>query len=453
MSISRKTMLIVTVCTLLIVGFGTALTYIQMRETVISSQTRYAALVAEGAEGSFSVQGELTRLNNTFLFISGAGFLVMVLSLAGVWFFSNRFMVRPLQRLNRIAARVAAGDLTVVDLEAGSGVIRSKDEIGELYQAVTTMTAQLKLLIHNAQGASEQVHTLSVRTEETNTSAYEANRKAVALVSEINGHARAEKDNIQNIYAAIEGISQGIEQVAAKAEAVSSGSRIMEERADLGEQVVDRTLNAIDAAADKINQTSIKVAQLAARTEEINEIAGMITGIANQTNLLALNASIEAARAGESGRGFSVVASEIRKLAEQAKEAAGSISSILEHIRPEMKSVVANIEQAVQEADTGLAATKETTDTFQAIREQIGAVSRQIADVTSLAETMTANSQEAVAAMAEIASSAVFTFDSTDEVAVHLQTEEESLSKTVEMSHALSSLSVSLNEELRKFRT
>ncbi|MDF2925058.1 MAG: putative methyl-accepting chemotaxis protein [Paenibacillaceae bacterium] len=525
MSISKKMMLIVTVFTLLIVGFGTGLTYIQMRGTVISSQERYAAvaigamtemiapaavasdvqaamekvknrnpqmkelrLVEGGGEAAqsgpdfrvtaarqgsrllvqapvfladeagyrveayFSVQEELDSLNRTFMWIAGAGFLVMAGSLAGVWGFSNRHMAHPIKKLKNVATQVAGGNLAV-DLEMESFGSRSRDEIGDLYQAVAGMTGQLKLLIHNAQTASQHVHELSVQAEDINASAYETNRKAAMLVSEINVYTRTGKDNIQHIYKAIEGISQGIARIAGSAEAVSSGSRMMQDRANHGEQVVGKTLSSIESVTRKINTTAEQITSLAERTEEITYIAELIKGIANQTNLLALNASIEAARAGDAGRGFSIVAGEIRKLAEQSSQAAGSISAIVDHIRPEMGSVVANIEQVAEEADKGLEATRKTTDSFHGIKEQISAVSLQIADVASFVETMSVSSREAVAAMGEVSSYAVFTADSASQVAEHLHSEGESLRNTLEMSHSLSGVSVSLNQELGKFRT
>ena len=240
-------------------------------------------------------------------------------------------------------------------------------------------------------------------------------------------------DNLRNIVSQTVGISTGItlaaqqlkttseeiatsaEQVASQAGTVATASEEMAatssdiarnctmaadasqqstESANLGIKVVQETITGMSIIADRVNQTSSTIEALGARSEQIGAIIGTIEDIADQTNLLALNAAIEAARAGEQGRGFAVVADEVRALAERTTKATKEIGTMIKAIQEETKEAVNAMGDGVIEVEKGAVSSKKSGQALEEILLRINEVSMQISQVATATEQQTATTNE-----------------------------------------------------------
>ena len=169
-----------------------------------------------------------------------------------------------------------------------------------------------------------------------------------------------------------------------------------------GSEVVNHAVQSIQRIAVKVQQSAKTVESLGTRSEQIGNIVGTIEDIADQTNLLALNAAIEAARAGEQGRGFAVVADEVRALAERTTKATREIGEMIKSIQKETKSAVSAMEEGVQEVERGTEDAARSGKALEEILEQVGDVTSQINQIATAAEQQTATTNEISKSMHEI---------------------------------------------------
>lgn len=169
-----------------------------------------------------------------------------------------------------------------------------------------------------------------------------------------------------------------------------------------GSEVVNHAVQSIQRIAVKVQQSAKTVESLGSRSEQIGNIVGTIEDIADQTNLLALNAAIEAARAGEQGRGFAVVADEVRALAERTTKATREIGEMIKAIQQETKSAVAAMEEGVQEVERGTKDAARSGKALEEILNQVGDVTSQINQIATAAEQQTATTNEISKSMHEI---------------------------------------------------
>ena len=237
----------------------------------------------------------------------------------------------------------------------------------------------------------------------------------VNLISRVIGNALLVAESAGVVYSTSEQMATGADQVAGQAGTVATASEEMaatsgeiaqnchmaaqganhaSEVAQAGAAVVNNTVTAMSQIADRVQATAQTVGSLGDRSDQIGEIIGTIEDIADQTNLLALNAAIEAARAGEQGRGFAVVADEVRALAERTTRATREIGEMIKAIQSETKGAVASMEAGVVEAKKGTAEAGKSGEALQQILDQINAVSMQVSQIATATEQQNATTAE-----------------------------------------------------------
>lgn len=272
--------------------------------------------------------------------------------------------------IRRVMERLAAGDLTVDPLK-----LRSKDEIGQVAESINHMTENIKALIERAIGLSQTVSNasqeISLNTEEVvRSSSHSANdaQTMTMLVSELT--------------IAVSSVAQNAEKASTMYQQTAS--------------ITTNNMRVVDASIHEMNAASDEMSKLQEDSKKIGKILDLIDDIAEQTNLLALNAAIEAARAGEHGRGFAVVADEVRKLAERSGEATRQISQIIETMQE-------NTAKSTSAVNTGVKSSIEAAAAFNKIKEIVNETAQIISEIAAASEEQAAQADDVLQSVQSIA--------------------------------------------------
>jgi methyl-accepting chemotaxis protein len=295
-----------------------------------------------------------------------------IASLVTFWIVNS--ITRPLDAAVETADRIADRDLTV----EVSGV--NSTETGRLMAAMGNMVANLRDIVSQTSSISASIASSSTQLHET-SERIASGAEQVACQTQTVATASVEMSATSN-------------DIAQNCHAAARSSQQASSAAETGAQVVAQTVQVMNRIADRVNATSKTVESLGARSDQIGAIVGTIEDIADQTNLLALNAAIEAARAGEQGRGFAVVADEVRALAERTTKATREISEMIKAIQSETKGAVSAMEEGVREVKQGTQEAAKSGSALQEILDQINAVSLQVNQIATAAEEQTATISE-----------------------------------------------------------
>ncbi|MHB1167476.1 MAG: methyl-accepting chemotaxis protein, partial [Carboxydocellales bacterium] len=362
-----------------------------------------------------------TTLNMANKVIIGLASLAVAIGLFLGFFISGR-IVSSVNSLLRLSNQIAAGDLSDHTV-----VIKTSDEIRDLADACYKMQTKIRELVTNILSATRQVNNTGLTVAKNAQETTEATELVARAISEIASGAASQANLVNNtmltvnqVDTAIQQIAQGameqannmgvtasmvgqmvqsIQDVATNAQTVANSAEMTRDAASKGERAVELTIQGMDGIKSKVFETASKVKELGEHSQQIGEIIQVISDIAEQTNLLALNAAIEAARAGEHGKGFAVVADEVRKLAERSGKATKQIAALINNIQKLTDSAVVAMETGTDEVEQGASL---ATDAGSALKEILGTVEetyRQIQNISLAAQNISDSSREVVAAI------------------------------------------------------
>jgi methyl-accepting chemotaxis protein len=309
--------------------------------------------------------------------------------------FSNH-LAKPIKRVSQRVGEVAEGNLSSEKL-----TVKNNDEIGMLAEHVNHMTDNLRHMIGQVSEASEQV---AATSEELTASAEETSKATETITGSIQEVATGTDKQVESANSSnkiVADISRGMERIGFNVQSVNDSALETARTAETGTAVISRTINQINLINDKTLAIQSIVDQLGGKSNEIGKIVSMITDVAEQTNLLALNAAIEAARAGEHGKGFAVVADEVRKLAEQSGHAAGQISQLIQDIRNDINHSVSSMGEGRAAVQEGITLVNLAGESFESITNAINHVSEQIHEVSAAVQQASSGTQSMVAAIDE----------------------------------------------------
>lgn len=356
-----------------------------------------------------SLETLISRINTGIRLSALIIAIVIALVLTGI-------IVKPITKISAVMSEVAEGNLR------NKVEHQSKDELGLLSNAVNEMINQLTLIVQNIKGksdsAAESVATTEKSLIEVSTASDEITR-AITQIAGNNDGMVGEMEAIKTAMSDMDLIGSTLKDIVQENNVAADNTY---KSAISGKSAVDIASGSLSEVTNTVKFATDAISKLTERSAQIGDMVQVIEGIASQTNLLALNASIEAARAGENGRGFSVVADEIRKLAEESSNAAAEIISLIENIESETtvtvntmqvneEQVIEQIEtikvaekelnQIVEEAEKSKAKSDELKELSEKIKEETESISQAIMQITDSIQVNAANTEEVTASTEE----------------------------------------------------
>ena len=300
--------------------------------------------------------------------------LGVLIGLAVAWYIVNG-IVRSINVVMGRAREIADGDLTGEAL-----VVRSKDEIGQLTECVNEMSRSLNEVVGEVGSASREV--AGAATE------------IAASSEEMATSMNEQSAQITQVSSAIEEMSASVVEVARKSAEAAENANQSGQVATEGGEVVKETITGMNAIAEAVKSGAASVEELGKRGDQIGQIIEVINDIADQTNLLALNAAIEAARAGEHGRGFAVVADEVRKLADRTTKATEEIAQSIQAIQKETGEAVQRMNAGTTEVESGVEKATGAGRSLEQIVSSAQEVASMIQSIAAAAEEQSAASEQ-----------------------------------------------------------
>ncbi|ELR67111.1 Methyl-accepting chemotaxis protein [Photobacterium marinum] len=313
--------------------------------------------------------------------------IVLALALIGAQIFANR-LVQPVNALNKVLLNIANGDWNLNQRVA----VTSKDEIGAMANAFNTFMAALRERLLEVSQSTESVAAITTQLDH--------------LVQAVTDRSVEQAENVGHSATAIEELATSSQSIS---EVVGNANQKMthfEEHTQNTVAAINDAVNGMQSVQKETNSVAEKLQQLDSRAGEINSIVEVIKDIADQTNLLALNAAIEAARAGEQGRGFAVVADEVRQLSERTAKATVEIGSMINTVQSDTGSATETMQQAVEQVDNCVQHADQANESLNGFRAEITSVTEGMEEITESVKEQACASEHLSSNVAALSSSA-----------------------------------------------
>ncbi len=356
-------------------------------KTVYEQLHQRAAQVVERVDLAYvaedlSMQAELKKNS---LLILGSSALALLVGLVAAWVIT-RLIVAPLRSVIRVAQQIAAGDLSA------TVEVTRRDEIGQLMQAMQQMGAGLSRIVSGLQAGIEQLassaHSLSAVTEQTNL------------------EVSSQKEETEQVATAMNQMAATVHDVARNAEEAAQAAQTADGKVESGQHVVRQSMARIEQLADSATSASSSIESLSAEIQNIGTVLSVIKSVAEQTNLLALNAAIEAARAGEQGRGFAVVADEVRALAKRTQQSTEEIERLVSALRSAAQSSVQQIQNSGELVKLAVSDALQTESALGSIAAAVSLIQQMNQQIAAAAEEQSSVAEEINRSVTSIRASA-----------------------------------------------
>lgn len=400
--------------------------------------------------GVIGINQDISIIQDTKQTITKIAFIITAITLIIVWAVALKFsksISNPIRKITGLMVELSKGNLQISIEDS-----KRNDEIGQLTAAMQVMKNTLHDTIKKVEAASTNVATQSEELTQSAIEVKKGSEQIAFTMEEIASGTEKQADSASRLANSMGMFASKVQVTNEKGEQIQASSIEVLELTDKGKQLMESSNKQMMKIDEIVQEAVKKMDKLDNQTKEISQLVSVIQQVANQTNLLALNAAIEAARAGEQGKGFAVVADEVRKLAEQVSDSVTDITGIVDNIQSESSIVVDSLKTGYTEVEQGTIQIKTTGETFNKISSSvtdmvnnIQHISENLSDIAASSQEMN-NSIEAIAAISEESASGV------EETSATTQQSSSSMEEVARSSEQLAKLAEVLNELVRHFR-
>lgn len=365
---------------------------------------------------------------------------------AVIVFFIVQSVLKPIKVLKEQAHTISQGNLTE-EIK-----VTTNDEIGQLGAAFRDMQESLKNLVGKIEKNTELVASSSEELTASAEQTMYATEHVAGAVQEVAGNAENQLISVERNVGLIGQVTEGVSHIANRSVNVTELAIHTMEQAEIGGQAVTDTVNQMTSIQSSVSESNQMIRSLSERSKEVGTILNVITGIAEQTNLLALNAAIEAARAGEHGKGFAVVADEVRKLAEQSQQSATEIFNIIQGIQKDTENSVGMMAKVTEDVKEGMAISNEAIEKFGQILKSTQEITPQMDDISKTVQNVQIAIEELNATAHELENMAKSNASSSEEVAASTEQQLASMEEITASAKTLSTMAEELQELIAVFK-
>lgn len=352
----------------------------------------------------------------------------------------------PIRRLSERIKVVAEGDFSQADMK-----VTSTDEIGELTITFNRMVKELRALISQAYETTTQI---SASAEDLTASSEETAQGTESITYSIQEVAASSHKQLESVNETIHTMNTLAiiqETLTLSSEELEASANMVDGVSENGNKVVQHAIKQMSHIHDSVLEVAGVIDNLGSQSQEISQITKVITSIADQTNLLALNAAIEAARAGEHGKGFAVVADEVRKLAVQSKSSSNEIIDLILKIQTGTNQAVKSMEKSTLEVENGSIAVNEAGRSFIQITDSITDIRKTIQSIHQYVQKMTESSKYVTANIEVLTEIAKVNSTSSRAVAASAEEQLATMEEIASSVQTVNDMAINLKEVLRKF--
>lgn len=423
----------------------------QMKESV---QPLGETIIQEFEKVTSDRQNDVIKSGNNMIQLSNLSIIIILAVLASILligfimsFKMARSITNPLIKIAGQMEQISKGNLMLEPLS-----IKSKDEIGELMEAVNEMGNQLRKIVQDIHHASDTMSKQSSDLLSSSKELKEGSNQIAATMQELSAGAESQANSASELSEAMGMYMDKIYQIHRNGKEMFDKSREVLELTDNGSKLMNQSKKLFDYMFTGMQSNMKKIKKLDERSKQISKLVEVIQSIADQTNLLALNAAIEASRAGEHGKGFAVVADEVRKLAEQVSSSVVDIQKIVEEVHSETNKVTKSFELGFQQVESGMDSMNETSAAFQQIKETIKEISERINNAQNDLTDMLSTSESINDSISNIASISEEAAAGIEQTSASAATANESAATIASHAESMSNLAEDLQSLVKRFQ-
>lgn len=364
--------------------------------------------------------------------------IIIMSTYKGIKMFINQF--------KSLMEQAEKGDLTI------KGEIHKKDELGEVTSKFNEFITSIRNLISETKEATETVALSSNEIMKTTDEISNTSQEVANTVSDLAESTSKQIEFAEQSNEKVKVVVEGLKKITTNSIYINKLTNTAIETVNSGASTLKEQIKIMDNTKDSSKKVSEVIWNLSTKSNEIGEVVEFINGITEQINLLSLNAAIEAARAGEAGRGFTVVANEVKKLAELSRESTLKISKLITEIQSDIKKSVEEVSNTNQSIDKQAVALKNTDDSLKKIEISVFEVTQKIKEVTAETEAINNSTSVVEEAIGKIVALIETNASSTEEVAASTEEHTASIEEISASMNVLTDLSNNLEKTIQKFK-